>query len=314
MPCCHHRRALLLALLAAIGARAQANADAAPLRIVVPFAAGSAPDTVARLLADPLAAELGAPVVVENMPGAGGMIGVAHVARAQADGRTVVLSGDAALVMPDPQGLRRYDPQRDLVPISRLVASANLLVVGKALGVSDLAELLAWLRRQAPGTVSYASAGVGTSAHRGGLLLSRRLGVPMVHVPSAQSPLPDVVAGRVNILFANIATAMPLVRDGRLVALGVASAQRSPIAPDLPTLAEAGLPGVESAAWFGLLAPAGAPAGLLERWQRGARAAVMAPATRMRLQALGIEPVGSTGAELRETIVQDTRQWAGFTD
>lgn len=313
MPSLRRRHVLLCALCAA-GATFRAAAQAAHATVVVPFAVGSAPDTVARLLVEPMAAELGMPVVVENQPGAGGMVGVAHVARATADGRTVVLSGDAALVMPDPQGLRRYDPVRDLAPVSRLVATPNVLVVGTGLGVSDLAGLMAWARSQPPGTVSYASVGAGTSSHRGGRLLARRLGVPLTHVPYAQSPLPDVVAGRVSLFFANVATAMPLVREGRLVALGVASDQRSPIAPELPTLSEAGLPDFESAAWFALLAPAGTPGIALERWQRAARAAMGSTAVRARLQALGIEPVGSTAAELRTTIEQETRRWAALAE
>jgi tripartite-type tricarboxylate transporter receptor subunit TctC len=312
MPSIPRRHALLLAF-AAIGAHLRSRADAGPLRIVVPFAAGSAPDTVARTLAEPLAAEMGVAVVVENMPGAGGMVGVGHVARAPADGRTVVLSGDAALVMPDPQGVRRYEPLRDLAPISRVVSTPNVLVVGKELGVTDVAGFLAWLRRQAPGHVSYASAGVGTSSHRAGELLATRTGAELIHVPFVQSPLPDVLAGRVQLFFANIATAMPLVREGRLVALAVSSARRSPIAPDLPTLSESGLPGFEATAWFGLLAPAGTPPEQLERWQRGTRAAVSAPAVQARLLALGIEPVGSTAAELRETIELETRKWAALT-
>lgn len=306
------RRSALLTALSALAGSAAAQQGGRPMRVVVPFPAGSAPDIVARMLADPLAVELGAPVTVENLPGAGGLIGVTHVVNAAPDGRTVVLSGDAALVMPDPNGVRRYHPQRDLAPISRLVAAPNVLVVGSSTEVRDFAEWLVWLRQRPAGSVSYASAGIGTSSHRAGELLAKMTGVEMVHVPSNQSPLPDVVAGRVGLFFANVATAMPLVREGRVRALAVSSLQRTPIAPELPTLAESGLPGFEAIAWFALLAPVATPAEMLARWQRAARGALATTAVKARLQALGIEPVGESPDELRMTIERESRKWAGL--
>ena len=305
------RSALLTALAVWAGAAAAQPADR-PLRIVVPFAAGSAPDIVARTLAEPLAAELGTPVAVENIPGAGGLVGVTHVVNAAADGRTVVLSGDAALVMPDPNGVRRYDPQRDLAPISRVVATPNVLVVSGDGSARNFADWLAWLRQRPAGQVTYASAGIGTSSHRAGELLAKMAGVDMVHVPSTQSPLPDVVAGRVDFSFANVATAMPLVREGRLRALAVSSLQRTPIAPELPTLAESGLPGFEAMAWFALLAPAATPTDMLVRWQRAARDALATTVVKARLQSMGIEPIGGSPDELRLTIERESRQWAGL--
>lgn len=306
------RRSALLTALAALAGTAAAQHAERPMRVVVPFAAGSAPDIVARALAEPLAEELGAPVTVENLPGAGGLLGVTHVVNAAPDGRTVVLSGDAALVMPDPSGVRRYDPQRDLAPISRLVATPNVLVVGGDTPARNFAEWLVWLRQRPAGQVSYASAGVGTSSHRAGELLAKMTGVEMVHVPSNQSPLPDVIAGRVNLFFANVATAMPLVREGRLRALAVSSPQRTPIAPELPTLAESGLTGFEAIAWFALLAPAATPPEMLSRWQRAARGAITTNAVKARLQSLGIEPVGDSPDELRATIERESRKWAGL--
>lgn len=305
------RRSVLLTALAAWAGPAAAQPAERPWRIVVPFAAGTAPDIVARTIAEPLPAELGVPVIVENMPGAGGIVGVTHVVNAAADGRTVVLSGDAALVMPDPNGTRRYDPKRDLAPISRLVATPNVLVVGGDSEARNLPEWLAWLRRQPAGRVSYGSAGIGTSSHRAGELLAKLAGVEMVHVPSNQSPLPDVVAGRVDFVFANVATAMPLVREGRVRALAASSLQRTPIAPDLPTLAESGLPDFEAVAWFALLAPAGSPPEMLGRWHRAARSALATTAVRAKLQSMGIVPLGDSPEELRETIDRESRKWAG---
>jgi tripartite-type tricarboxylate transporter receptor subunit TctC len=306
------RRSALLTALAAWAGAATAQPADRPMRIVVPFAAGSAPDIVARMLAEPLAAELAAPVTVENMPGAGGLLGVTHVVTAVPDGHTVVLSGDAALVMPDPNGVRRYDPQRDLAPISRVVATPNVLVVGGDSAARSAADWLARLRQRPAGRVSYASAGIGTSSHRAGELLAKMTGVEMVHVPSNQSPLPDVVAGRVDFFFANVATAMPLVREGRVRALAVSSLQRTPIAPELPTLAESGLPGFEAIAWFALLAPAATRTEMLVRWQRAARGALATTAVKARLQSLGIEPIGDSPDELRLTIERESRKWAGL--
>jgi tripartite-type tricarboxylate transporter receptor subunit TctC len=306
------RRSVLLTALAAVAGAAVAQQGGQPMRIVVPFAPGSAPDIVARTLAEPLAVEFGAPVTVENLPGAGGVLGVTHVVNAAPDGRTVVMSGDAALVMPDPNHVRRYDPQRDLAPVTRLVATPNVLVVGGDTTPRNFADWLVWLRQQPAGRISYASAGVGTSSHRAGELLAMMTGVAMTHVPSNQSPLPDVVAGRVDFLFANVATAMPLVREGRLRALAVSSLQRTPIAPELPTLAESGLSGFEATAWFAMLAPAATPPEMLARWQRAARGALATAAVKAKLQSLGIEAVGGSPDELRETIERESRKWAGL--
>jgi len=301
-----------LTALAALSGSAAAQRGDRPMRVVVPFAAGSAPDIVARTIAEPMAGELGAQVVVENMPGAGGLLGVTHVVNAAPDGHTVVMSGDAALVMPDPNGVRRYNPQRDLAPISRLVATPNVLVVGGDTAARDFTDWLAWLRQRPAGRVNYASAGVGTSSHRAGELLAQMTGVEMVHVPFNQSPLPEVVAGRVDFFFANVATAMPLVREGRVRALAVSSLQRTPIAPELPTLAESGLPGFEAIAWFALLAPSATPPEMLARWQRAARGALATAAVKAKLQSLGIEPVGESSNELLMTIERESRKWAGL--
>jgi tripartite-type tricarboxylate transporter receptor subunit TctC len=187
-----------------------------------------------------------------------------------------------------------------------------VLVVSSDAAPRNVSEWLAWLRLQPAGRISYASAGAGTSSHRAGELLATMTGVEMTHVPSNQSPLPDVIAGRVGFFFANLATAMPLVREGRLRALAVSSLQRTAIAPELPTLAESGLPGFEASAWFALLAPAKTPPEMLARWQRAAGSALATAAVRDRLQSLGIEAVGGTPDEQRETMERESRKWAGL--
>ncbi|WP_326543483.1 Bug family tripartite tricarboxylate transporter substrate binding protein [Pseudorhodoferax sp.] len=268
-----------------------------PVHLVVPFAAGSAPDAMGRSLAESLARELGVPVIVENQPGAGGTIGVGRVARAPGDGYTLVLSGDAAIVGDARFGVKLpYDPVADLVPVSQIAISPNILVVGNAVPAHSLQELVALARSQ-PWGLSYASVGYGTSSHRGGELLGRAAGLEMVHVPGSASPLPDVVGGRVSMFFAN-AAALPLVREGKLRALAVSSRERLALAPELPTVAESGYPGFEAVAWFALFAPRGTPPGIVARLEAQARSAVAGAAVRERLQAMGALPVGSDAATL----------------
>jgi tripartite-type tricarboxylate transporter receptor subunit TctC len=302
MPDPLRRLTLLLMASAALPARA---ANDATIHLVVPFAAGSAPDTIGRLLADGLGPALDATVVVDNVPGAGGRIGVQRVTQAAPDGHTLVLSGDGALV------IDAGTAPPELAPISQLVLTPNVLVVSNTLPVHSVAELLTLVRSQ-PGRFSYASAGNGTSSHRAGELLNRLAGLDLVHVPYTASPLPDVMAGHVPIFFANIANAMPLVRDGKLRALAVSSASRSAAAPELPTMTEAGLPGFEAVAWFGLLAPAGTPPSTVQRLQAAAQQVLAQPALRSRLQALGTTPLGSSAAEFTQLIERERRRWAAL--
>jgi len=268
-----------------------------PVHLVVPFAAGTAPDAMGRLLAESLARIWGVAVVVENQPGAGGTVGVGRVARAPADGYTLVLSGDAAIVGDARFGVKLpYEPATDLVPVSQVAISPNILVVGNQVPARTLQELVALARSQ-PWGLSYASAGNGTSSHRGGELLGRAAGLEMVHVPGSASPLPDVVGGRVSMFFAN-AAALPLVREGKLRALAVSSRERMALAPELPTVAESGYPGFEAVAWFALFAPRGTPPGVVTQLEAGARSAMADTAVRDRLQGMGAIPVGSDAATL----------------
>ncbi|APW36068.1 hypothetical protein RD110_01645 [Rhodoferax koreense] len=287
-------------LCCAAPAVALAQPQAWPARaihLVVPFAAGTAPDTIARTLADSFTQTLAVPVVVENQPGAGGTIGVGRVARAAGDGYTLVLSGDAAIVGDARFGVQlSYDPAIDLVPISQIAMTPNILVVGNDVPARTLAEFVA-LARSRPWGMSYASVGYGTSSHRGGELLSRAAGLEMVHVPGSASPLPDVVSGRISMFFANAAS-LALVREGKLRALAVSSRERLPSAPELPTVAESGFPGFEAVAWFALFAPKGTPAELVARLEDAARKAVAGPALRERLQGMAAVPVGGSAEAL----------------
>lgn len=283
-----------------------------PIQIVVPFAAGSPPDVLARLLAEGWKRSGFADAVVVNQPGAGGSIGVAQVARAAPDGHTLALAGDAALLVnpalyPD---LPLAVPG-DLSPVSQLIVTPTVLVVGKDVPARDVASLVAMSRVQPPG-VSFASAGGGTSSRRNAELLRRAAKVDLLHVPYKTSPLPDVAAGRVTLFFANAATIAPLVADGRLRALAVAGPSRLARWPDVPTMAEAGYPQVDSLAWFGLVAPAGTPADRLERLRDEAARALQDASVAARIDALGGSLVLSPPAAFRSFIESELPRWRTF--
>ena len=303
---------LLLTLLAAVIATtsvAQPAYPSKPIRLVVPFAAGSAPDALARLLAPSLAESMSATVTVENLPGAGGTIGVDRVAKAAPDGYTLVLAGDAALVLSGSYGVNPpYQTLRDLAPVAQLAVTPNVLVVPNDLPVRSVLELVALVRSQ-PGKFSFGSGGIGLSTHRGGELLNSMAGLDMAHVPSSTSPLPDLVAGRVQALFANIIVALPQVREGKVRALAVSSLTRSAAAPELPTLSESGLPGFEAVSWFGLLAPAGTPPAVLQRLETEAQKALASPVMKERLMAMGTNPGVPTAAAFTRLIQDETRKW-----
>lgn len=280
-----------------------------PIHVVVPFAAGSAVDLIARLLVERLSPRLGVPLVVDNLPGAGGTMGVSRVAKAAPDGYTLVLSGDAALVF---AGADKppYAPLTDLAPISQVAIAPNVLVVGNDVAARTLDELVALVRAH-PGAFNCAHVGTGTSSQRGCDLLSKNAALDFVQIPFTRSPLLDVAAGNVQLFFASVATAMPLVRDGRLRALAVSSLTRSPVAPALPTMAEAGLPGFEAVAWFGLLAPAGTPEPVVQRLFSETSQALREPALNAKLTELGTQPVGSSPQEFAALLKAETQRRSG---
>jgi len=304
-----------VALLVAASVFAHAAGAAFPertIQIVVPFAPGSPPDVLARLLADGWKRSGFADAVVVNQPGAGGSIGVAQVAKAAPDGYTLAVAGDAALVVnpalvPEPA----LSPLNDLAPVSQLVVTPTVLVVGKDVPVRSVAELAALARAQ-PGQLSFASAGAGTSSRRNGELLKQAARLDLLHVPYKASPLPDVASGRVTMFFASAATIAPLVADGRLRTLAVAGPERLVRWPDVPTMPEAGFPQVNSLAWFGLVAPAGTPAERVERLRDEAAKALRDPASASRLDALGGSLVVSSPTEFRALIASELPRWRAF--
>lgn len=282
-----------------------------PIRLIVPFAPGTAPDVLARLLTPALAESMAVNVVVENVPGAGGTIGVDRAVKSVPDGHTLLLSGDAALVLTGgAYGVKPpYETLRDLAPIAQLIITPNVLVVSNDVPARSVAELVALVRSQ-PGKFSYASGGIGFSTHRAGELMNQMAGLDMVHVPNPGNPWPDVIAGRAQLMFGNIAAALPLVRGGKVRALAVTSPTRAAAAPELPTVSESGLPGFESLSWFGVLAPAGTPPAVLQRLEAEMQKAMAAPAMKERLATMGAMPGVQNAAGFTRVIEAETQRWA----
>ena len=306
------RCAVVLIAALAMGAGAQAAWPERPIQIVVPFAAGSPPDIVARLLAEGWKRSGFAEATVVNQPGAGGSLAVAQVAKAAPDGYTLALAGDAALVV-NPALVPNVPlaPLQDLTPISQLVVTPTVLVVGKGSAARSVAELVDAARRQ-PGAFSFASVGAGTSSRRNGELLQRLADLRLTHIPYKNSPLTDVAEGRVTMFFANPATIAPFLAGERLRVLAVAARERLARWPEVPTMAEAGWPKVDSLAWFGLVAPAGLPAAVAERLRDEAAKALQDPQATQRLDALGGWLVASTPAAFKALLAEELPRWRDF--
>jgi tripartite-type tricarboxylate transporter receptor subunit TctC len=255
---------------------------------------------------------MGAAFVVENIQGAGSNIATERVAKSAADGYTLLMGGNSALVInPSLYEKLPFDPIKDFAPISQVFIAANVLVVPPESPIKSVADLVA-LAKAEPGKLSYAHAGVGTSQH-----LAAELFKYMAHVDIAPVPyrgttafLPDLLANRVSLSFANIVNALPLVREGKLRALAITSIKRSALAPDLPTMSESGFPGFEAVPWFGLLAPAGTPQAALDRLHDETIKAMALPEVRKKFDELGLESVGNTPAEFAAVIKKETPEWA----
>ena len=299
------------ALLCAAGLAGAQEWPARPLRVIVAFGPGSTPDIVARIVSDRLAHSLGKPVVVENRPGAAGNIGTDAVAKAAPDGHTlgVTISGPLAAntVL---FGKLPYNPQTDIAPISIAATQPSVLVVPRDAGVADVPALLARLRGN-PGKFNYASMGTGSISHLAMAALAARSGTEIVHVPYPGSgqAVASILAGDTQMAVLPAAAVMPHVRAGRLTALAVATASRSAVLPDLPTLGEAGLRDIQGDAWMGFIAPAGTPAAIIDRLQREIARILHEDDVRQKLQAQLMEPVGSTPAQFRATLQSDLARW-----
>lgn len=306
-------RAMLVAfaaLLMAAPTVAQTGYPDRPVRIIVGFTAGSATDITARMFAQKLNAAWNVPVTVENIPGAGGSVGGDRVAKAAPDGTTLYWGANGAMtinpsLLPNPT----FDTVRDLAPIARVLVMPSLLVVNNDVPAHSVAELFA-LAKARPGQLSYASPGVGTPQHIAGELLKSLASVDIVHVPYRGVALADVIGGRVTMTLQNMGAILPVVRDGKLRALAVTSNQRSPIIPELPTLAESGFPDFEAISWFGLLAPAHTAAPIIAKVHEEIVKIAAQTDMRERLAQLGLDVAVNSPDEFAAVINADIAKWA----
>jgi len=301
--------ACLLALGIAQPATAQTTWPDKTVKVVVGFTAGSATDITARLFAQKFAEAWGQPVVVENIAGNSGAIGVDRVAKAQPDGYTLMWSGNAAItILPSMQALP-FDPLKDLAPISTSLAMASVFFVNKDLPIKSIADLIAYAKAN-PGKLSYGSPGVGTPQHIAGELFCHLAGIRMEHIPYRGANLTDVMGGIVPVGIQNAAAAMPFVRDGRVRGIAVTSLKRTSAAPDLPTLAEQGFPGFEASSWFALMGPAGLPKPIVDKARAESLKVLADPEMRKKFAAMGLDTVGSTPEETHAAIAADIPKWA----
>ncbi|MFY9512513.1 MAG: tripartite tricarboxylate transporter substrate binding protein [Rubrivivax sp.] len=306
----HIREAVLGLLLAATGLLAQAQGfPTKPLRLVVTFPPGGAPDILARLLADK--AQLGQPIVVENKPGAGGNPGSDFVAKSAPDGHTLVMGTvgthaiNGALYSKMP-----YDMVRDFAPVAHVASAPNLLVVTNDLPVKSVAELIGHMKAH-PNKLSYGSPGIGTSVHVSGELFQSLTGTKMTHVPykGRQFAIPDLVGGQIQLMFDNMPSALPMAREGKIRALAQTTAKRSSAALDVPTVAET-VPGFEATTWFAVFAPAGTPVAVVQKLNAEMKRVYALPDVAAKMKELGLESWVSSPEELAQFQAAEITKWA----
>jgi tripartite-type tricarboxylate transporter receptor subunit TctC len=311
------KHVLPLAALTAVGllsvslAHAQSDYPTRPVRIVIGFGAGAVADTPARLLAQKLSQALGQQFVIENRPGAGSNIAAEYVSRAQPDGSVLFMATSANTINATISANISYDITKDFAPIALVCSVPNMLVVHPSLGVDNLRELIA-LAKSKPDQIHFGSSGTATTTHLAGELINVMAGVKLVHVPypgSAQA-LSDVLTGRIPLLFAPASAVIQHVEKGQLKAIAVTQLKRAGIAPDVPTMAEAGLPDYDIGLWFGLLAPAGTPRDVIDKLARVANEAIKSDDVRTALRTAGLDPLGSTPDEFARHIVSEVQKGA----
>src|SRR5712691_5069069 len=301
---------ILVVVLGGVEASAQTY-PSKPIRIVVPFAAGGAVDTLARLIGAKLTDALGQPVIVENRAGAGGNLAADAVAKSAPDGYTILLTTNGHAIAPAVYRALSFDPVKDFVPVTQLVASSLLLVTASKLPVASTQELIA-LAKSKPGQLNYGSTGIGNPLHLTMEMLKSAAGIDVVAVPyKGDAPLNTaLIAGEVDMAIVPLATARPHVESGAIRALAVTGAARSPSLPDVPTIAESGVAGFESSSWQGFFVPANTPRDIVMRIQRETAKALHASDMRARLKVFGNEPVGSTPEEFDARVKADMAKFA----
>lgn len=306
--------ARMLALAAGVLLSASAFAQAwpsKPIRIVVPHAPGGVTDVITRVVAQPLGDVLGQPIVIENRPGASGLLGTEVVARAPADGYTLVAFVDTNTIFPSTVKQLAHDPDTSFAPISIVARGSHLIVAHPSLPVSNLKELIAYAKAH-PGELSYASPGTGSPQHLAGETIKRETGIQMTHIPykGGGQAIGDLVGGQVKLGILGMAPVLPHYKAGKLKVLAVTGNARSPLLPDVPTVAESGVPGFATIQWQGISAPAGTPPEVIKRVHAAIVEVMRQPAVIEKVSAQGMEPIASaTPEEFHQMIVAEMRRW-----
>jgi len=296
------------------GARAQADYPTRPITLIVPYAAGGGNDVLARGVAEPMGKVLGQPVVVENHGGAGGSLGTRQVAKSPPDGYTLGLGGTGTLAV-DPTLYPNvgYDPRKDFAPVGLIATSPLIILVNPSLPAHNVQELIALAKKQ-PGKLNYASAGRGSGIHLGTVLFALTAGIELTHIPYKGSgpALTDLLGNHVALYFSSLPPAIGLVKEGKLRALGVTGLKRSPIFPDVPTVAEQGLPGFEAVLHYGIVAPAGTPRPIVDKLNAALRAALDSEEVHKRIATEGAEPLPTTPDEYAADIDREETKWSAL--
>jgi tripartite-type tricarboxylate transporter receptor subunit TctC len=303
--------AAVLAAAVPIAARAADAYPSKPVHIIVPYPAGGVADALPRIVGEKLSQKWGQPVIIEYKAGASGNIGREEGARAEPDGYTLVLAAAGNMTV-NPVLFKnlRFDTYKDLAPVTLLAASPNVLVVHPSVPAKNYKELVAYAK-QNPGKLNFASPGEGSGAHLAGELFNLEAGIKTVHIPSkGMAPaVNDLLGGNVQMLFAGISTVLQHIKSGKLVAIAMAAPKRSPQLPDLPTVAEEGLPGFDVTSWYGIVVRAGTPPAVVQKVQRDIADALKAPDVQTKLAGYGLEPVGNTPEAFDAMIKSETRKW-----
>ena len=301
-----------LALCTSLPAAAQDAWPTKPVRIVVPFAAGGTTDVVARAVAKDLGEMWGQPVVVENRGGAGGNIGADAVAKSAPDGYTLLMtSGSIFTVNPYMYAKMPFDAKKDFIPVTNVASGPQLVVVNPSVPAKTLKEFIAYAKKQ-PGKLNFGSAGIGSQVHMAAESFLDAAGIDLAHIPyKGEGPsYTDLVSGAIQLMVGNIAAAAPFVNNGRLRALAVTSSTRSPLLPNVPTVAESGLPGFENTGWFGFMLPAGTPQPIVDKVYRDTVKVLQNTEMKARLFVQGMTPVGNSPADFAKAIDKESAHWA----
>ncbi len=295
----------------AVPAAAQERWPSKPVRMVVPFAPGGSTDVIARMVGQKLSVIWGQPVVIDNRTGAGGNVGADLVAKSAADGYTLLMASGSITINPQLYKRMPFDTKKDLVPITNVASGPMLVVVPEGSPVKSVKELIA-LAKAKPGAVNFGSAGVGSQVHLAAENFADAAGIDVTHVPyKGEAPAyTDLIGNQTQMMVGNFAAASALLGNGRLRALAVTGKLRSPQLPDIPTVAESGLPGFENTGWFGLLAPAGTPPDILAKVQRDTAMVLAETETKARLYVQGMTAVGNSSAEFAKAMDAESLRWA----